>query len=105
MTARTRGAWLARLGLVAVLSFGLSGAATVGSAAAREPRACGEQRLPCDLGCPAPCTDGGCARMLPAVLGEATGWIAAPTLVCWDGDEPAPPPPPLLDGVFHPPTR
>jgi hypothetical protein len=105
VTSRTRGAWLARLGLVAVLSFGLSGAATVGSAADFESKACGEQHLPCDLGCPAPCTDGGCDRMLPAVLGEALGWIAAPTPECWVGGELAPPPPPLLDGVFHPPTR
>lgn len=105
MTPRTRGAWLARLGLVAVLSFGLSGAATVGSAADEESRACGEQRLPCDPGCPAPCADGGCARMLPAALGEAPGWIAAPKPECWVGDELAPPSPPQLDGVFHPPDR
>jgi hypothetical protein len=41
--------------------------------------------------------------MLPGVLGEASEWIAPPTPERWGPDELAPPAPPPLDGVFHPP--
>lgn len=105
MTRRTHGAWFARVGLVLVLSFGLSGVAALGSASAAELTHCAEQRGACDLGCPPTCADGGCARTSPAVLCDAPEWIAPPTPERSLRDELSPPAPPPLDGVFHPPIN
>lgn len=103
MTTPMRAGRFARFGLVAVLSFTLSGAAAAGSGAAAASKPCGEQRGGCDIGCPPTCADGACARMLPGVLGEASGWVAPPIPERWVPNELAPPAPPPLDGVFHPP--
>ena len=105
MNRRTHGAWFARIGLVVVLLFVVSGIAASGSATAAESKPCGEQRGACDFGCPPTCGDGGCARMLPAVLGKAPEWLAPRASERWLRDELAPPAPPPLDGVFHPPIR
>jgi hypothetical protein len=105
VSTATRAAWFARLGFVLVLSVVLSGAARVASAAAGARDTCAEQRGASDLGCPPTCADGACARILPAILAVSAHPIAAARTEPWSRDEPGPPAPPPLDGVFHPPTR
>ena len=104
---RSIAASLARLSLAAALSLALSGAPGVALAVAGNLEECREQcRTVGDCGCTPACAHGACARIVPAVVDDAPGsGMGAMRPRRLLHDEEAPPVPPLLEGVFHPPTR
>lgn len=104
---RARIAWFVRVGLMTALSLALSGTPRAAAAAAGMMGPCQQE---CDgsagdSGCPPTCTDGVCAKIVPAVIEAAPVCGAASPqsqrCLCNDAEPLAPPP---GDGVFHPPT-
>lgn len=104
---RRRVGWFVRLSLTAALSLALSGAPPAIAAAARMVGPCQQEcdGAPGSSGCPSTCTDGVCAKVVPATIDAAPGCDAVPERSerCLSDDvEPVAPPP--GDGVFHPPS-
>lgn len=102
----TRAARSARLGLVAVLAIALSGVPGAVFAAmghSKCERHCEEAS---DRGCSPTCADGACGRTVAAALNDVPeSGIAESQQEQWDRGQLSPPEPPVVDGVFHPPTR